>query len=291
MNIFQLECFISVSDNLSFARASEEMHVSQPAITMQIQSLEKELGVKLFKRTTRLVKLTNEGLIFLNDARNIVGISKRAIRRFESPDEGRLHFLSLGSYNLPNFLYIAPILNHLNHDINNFRPILRFVPFRQIFRLLIDGDLDIILGFKENDTLNYKVNYLELTKVNIVCVMSKDNPLADLKEVSLTDLKKESVVLCGPNSQRQDATHLHSVIGEDKPVSKICYAENIEALITLIKAGLGISVLPDNLVSEEFNLCKIPLKNTKKLSFGIYYKSINDNPLIKNFIDLAKELL
>ena len=78
MNTFQLTCFIAVADCLNFARAAERLHITQPAVTQQIHSLEKELNVKLFQRTTRTVKLTREGKIFLDDARNIVNLTHRA---------------------------------------------------------------------------------------------------------------------------------------------------------------------------------------------------------------------
>ena len=61
MNTVQLECFVSVAEHLNFSRASESLHVSQPAVSHQIQTLENELGVKLFKRTSKSVELTEEG--------------------------------------------------------------------------------------------------------------------------------------------------------------------------------------------------------------------------------------
>ncbi len=66
MNIFQLSCFLAVANSLSFARAAEQMNISQPAITHQIKSLESELNVKLFHRSTRLVEITPEGQSFIH---------------------------------------------------------------------------------------------------------------------------------------------------------------------------------------------------------------------------------
>ena len=57
MNVFQMECFLAVAENLNFARAAEQLHVTQPAVTQQIHALERELNVKLFTRTTRTVHL------------------------------------------------------------------------------------------------------------------------------------------------------------------------------------------------------------------------------------------
>lgn len=64
MNTVQLECYMAVAENLNFARAAEQLHITQPAVTHQINSLETELDVKLFKRTTRTVELTSRDGFF-----------------------------------------------------------------------------------------------------------------------------------------------------------------------------------------------------------------------------------
>ena len=87
MNISQLECFLSVADHLSFAKAAEELSISQPAASHQIQSLENELGGKLFHRTTRTVTLTEAGREFLDDARRMVAIARTPVQSFENTEE------------------------------------------------------------------------------------------------------------------------------------------------------------------------------------------------------------
>ncbi len=72
MNTVQLECFISVAEHLSFSKASKVLKITQPAVSHQIQTLEEELGVKLFHRTSKSVALTEEGLLFLTDAQLIL---------------------------------------------------------------------------------------------------------------------------------------------------------------------------------------------------------------------------
>ena len=61
MNSVQLKCFLEVARELNFARAAEHLHFSQPTVSKQIQTLEAELKVKLFKRSTRSVSLTQAG--------------------------------------------------------------------------------------------------------------------------------------------------------------------------------------------------------------------------------------
>ena len=82
-----------------------QLHVTQPAVTQQIQSLEKELNVKLFIRTTRTVRLTEEGKVFLNDARQLVAISNRAKKRFENTNSSEIQILSVGCYHFPMLFY------------------------------------------------------------------------------------------------------------------------------------------------------------------------------------------
>lgn len=64
MNTFQLSCFLAVANTLNFAQTAKQVNISQPAITNQIKSLEKELDTKLFCRITRMVELTAEGQAF-----------------------------------------------------------------------------------------------------------------------------------------------------------------------------------------------------------------------------------
>ena len=84
MNTFQLTCFLTLSETLNFAKTAEQLSVTQPAVTHQIQSLEAELGVRLFTRSTRSVALTHEGLSFIGGARTILETSMRAVSRFQN---------------------------------------------------------------------------------------------------------------------------------------------------------------------------------------------------------------
>mgnify|MGYP002508129758 CR=1 FL=1 len=80
------------------------------AVTHQIHSLEEELNTQLFRRTTRTVELTPEGLVFLNDAKNVLNIIALAKKRFEEPVVDERQFFSIGcgspSAGLINLLYI-----------------------------------------------------------------------------------------------------------------------------------------------------------------------------------------
>ena len=70
--IYELHCFVAVAEELNFSRAAKRLHMSQPPLSRQIQSLESKLGVRLLNRNTRSVALTSAGTLYLEDARQIL---------------------------------------------------------------------------------------------------------------------------------------------------------------------------------------------------------------------------
>ncbi len=106
MNSTQLECFMQVAENLNFARAAEALHITQPSVTHQIHTLEAELNVKLFHRTTRSVSLTQAGLNFFADAKNILSLMKISKMRLHDDSTDKLSFLpwdSTAKWSFPFF--------------------------------------------------------------------------------------------------------------------------------------------------------------------------------------------
>ena len=81
MNTVQLECFVTVAEHLNFSKASRVLKITQPAVSHQIQTLEEELGVKLFNRTSKSVTLTQEGISFFADAQLILKTAVSAKER------------------------------------------------------------------------------------------------------------------------------------------------------------------------------------------------------------------
>ena len=129
MNTFQLSCFMAVAEYLNFTQAAEKLHVTHPAVSQQIQSLEKELNVKLFQRTTRTVRLTEEGKAFLQDAQQIVDLSERAKKRLSSAIEGTIETLAIGCYNFPCMFLLSDTLEMLQPSAPSCTRAFRRSPF------------------------------------------------------------------------------------------------------------------------------------------------------------------
>ena len=139
MNLFQLECFLAVASHLNFARAAEQLHVTQPTVSHQIRSLEKELGVSLFTRSTRSVALTGEGRIFLLDAKGIVAQSHTAIQRFAQSDQAAIVPLALGCDSMLGLALPPQVLGRLRQRFPGLHPHLVTLPDIQLFPRLGKG--------------------------------------------------------------------------------------------------------------------------------------------------------
>ena len=96
MNIQQLEYFLAVAKFLNFTRAAEKYYISQTVITQQIKIFRGTTWVKLFNRTKRHVELTQAGIVFIEEAKNIINVMKEAVNRTQATATGFLGDLNVG---------------------------------------------------------------------------------------------------------------------------------------------------------------------------------------------------
>lgn len=289
MNTFQISCFLTVARTLNFARAAGELSISQPAVTHQIRSLETELNTKLFKRTTRLVELTAAGYLFLSDAQNIFDISMRAKRRFENPAEQEMQTFSIGCHGATHLFQLPAILRKMHVLHPNIHPRLRVIPNPHSYRLLDEEDVDVITSFKEADTVKTTGSYKEIYKVSIVCVCSRDNPLSARSSVTLDSLTTESLIINEPRKSPAAIARIQGRLINEYAPSHLHFCESPEASLVLVEAGYGVAILPDMFIPPDSPIVRLPLEQIEQLSFGVYYKTLQGNKMLKSFIQIMKE--
>ena len=290
MNTFQLTCFLTAAEYLNFTQAAQHLHVTHPAVSQQIQSLEKELNVKLFDRSTRSVRLTEEGKAFLNDAQQIVNISEQAKRRFSSsaPSEN-ITFLTLGCSSFSCMLFLSDALQMLHTLYPDLHPQLQIIPFKHIYKALEDGELDAVVSAREDTGLKIHALYREIAKVPMVCICPSGHPFANRKEVSMNDLKNVPLALLISSKEVFFMNQLQNKLMGDRPLSMLYLCETTDSIIALVKSGYSVSILPEFLVPDIPAIAKIPFTDADPVSLGIYYKSIQGRPEIKAFIQCARK--
>ena len=289
MNTFQLSCFLAVANTLSFAKAAEKMNISQPAITHQIKSLESELDVQLFRRTTRLVEITPEGQSFLSDAQSMVAIAAQAKLRFHDPEERPVEKLAIGCSSYHQLTLLSDSLKALGALYPNLHPHLVVVPHEQLYALLENGTVDVIFDIRGGEKEHSRLTFTELLKSPIVCACDSSCPLAQRESVSMADLKEHSLIFSNPVNLIPDAAKLQWELAAGRSPADFHFCSSVEASIVLMRAGFGAAVIPEFLVPRDARLIVLPLADAPEVSFGMFYKPYPGDDVLRKFLQLARQ--
>lgn len=287
MNTVQLECFITVAEHLNFSKASQVLRITQPAVSHQIQTLEEELDVKLFNRTSRNVSLTQEGILFLADAQLILKTAlsaKERLGRYE-------HFIpfELGCHNHMELNLLPPILKQLSAEFPLLRPSIHLVPFPSIISMVENNQIHVALGTKGGQTSS-SLSFKELYKAPIACICSPEHPLAQYKALTKDQLKA-NLIACSPRQIPDSIFTIQSSVLVNLAPEQRFITESIESAMTLVKAQLGYTLYLDLPSAREEGLCYVPVTDLPSISFGAYYRHDYDHPVLKRFLTLLSQNL
>lgn len=282
MNSIQLKCFLKVAKELNFARAAENLHFSQPTVRKQIQSLEHELKVKLFERSTRSVSLTHAGKLFYPNARSIYKQEQDAIHNLSKLDKELSPRLFIGTYGLEVFSYIQDVYPALFDQIPNLQPDVVFAPYQSLTSSLSTNSIDIILGTKEliEEQNSSKGSYTKLADAPITYItpkdFSKDDPNTLQRRVTVPLLE----------SALRSHMNIYDIAG-DFADENVQYCDNIESAFLQVRSGHAFLILgqPKQLWNPE--LQQIICTKTAPFSYGYYSNPDNKKEALKV---LKKEL-
>lgn len=291
MNTVQLECFIEVSVCLNFSRAAENLRMTQPAVSHQINSLEAELGTKLFNRSSKSVELTRDGIRFIgpaSDALKILGNAKTRIR-----EKSAQEILPIGIVcrNQQMLFALPPVLKELSDEIPNSRPIVKLSPFVPLEALADNETIDVIFDFRNTDASRRRIIYKELKKCPIVCVCSKDHALAALDKVKTEDLRGNSIALISRQRDTPEISKVVTAASASLSQSQMYMCDSYECAMPLVKAGLCYCVLAMLPGEREDGLKYIPISDASQVSFGVFYSTLKGNPVLKRFVEITRHVM
>ena len=203
MELRQIRFFVAVAEDRHFGRAAERMYIAQPALSQHIRRLERELGVQLFDRSARHVRLTPAGEAFLGVARRMlrqVDEGTDAARRAEAGETGSL---AVGV----NMAVAAPVLSVLLRHWNRVRPAVRprltSGSARELVDLVRRRELDLALV--DGPVADGGLDCAVVVDDRLVVVLPVDHPLAREETLSLRSLRSERFVAVA----RRSSVSLH----------------------------------------------------------------------------------
>jgi DNA-binding transcriptional LysR family regulator len=290
MELKHLTSFIAIAEQLSFVRASKQLHLSQPALTGQIQKLEEELGVQLLFRNRRSVRLTDAGKIFLAESRSTLAKARQAAERAQRAARGeigrvRIGFVSSAALQILPGIVVAFRKRYPNVslDLMNLRTVSQV-------KGLIGDSIDI--GFLRLPLSHDQLKITVVHREPFVLILPKGHALARKQQVSISALQDEPFVAYG----RRWAPGFFDAIVQ------MCTREGFSPHITqetgemytaiaLVAAGVGVAILPRSVVlAQSKNVVMKPLPSSVGVSeIAVAVRMDQRSSLVSSFVSLAAE--
>jgi len=249
ITLLQIEYFIAVARHLNFTEAAKSLYVSQPSLSKQIAILEDEIGIQLFFRTKRDVRLTAAGMVLLKEMGGVIEQIENAIEKSKKPDLGENSTLTIGCLDAMDMRTFLPtIIKKFKEKYPNVNLILERHSFKVLREKLINKTLDVIftLSFELDDSLGILSDVVH--KGNGYIVIDKSNPLANRNDLTLSDIKDENFVIISRDESPKGFDSIISLCRKNGFTPKIVkQLPNIESLLLCVESGIGIALLDSNI--------------------------------------------
>jgi DNA-binding transcriptional LysR family regulator len=251
MDLRHLRYFICVAQEMHFGRAAARLGISQPPLSQQIRALEAELGVRLFDRTSRRVRLTQAGILFLPEAQETLDQADRAMQIARRAQRGEIGRLGLGfTTSAPFVLQIARALYAFRQDQPDVELTLVELPRDAQIAKVEQGQLDlgIVRGF-EAPVLPPSLASICLLEEDLILAMRSDHPLAARAgEIGIADLAETRLVLYDSTNGAGFNEHLIALCHAAGFSPRVAQeAGGLATLLGLVAAGFGVTVLARSL--------------------------------------------
>ena len=283
----KLITLITLAEKKSFTKTAEALSLTQPAVSHHIQQLENELNTKLVIRNKSEIILTKEGEIAVDFAKKIIGLYNKMTTSILDKEN---HFtnLRIGVTHTSESNIIMIVLAKISDLLGNMNITVITETIKNIYEMLDNYEIDIAIV--EDKANPEKFNSLLLDTDSLVCILSKDNPLAKKNVLTMDDLKKSKMILRLPDSatRMQFDSTLVSMNESIHRFNVILEVDNIATIKALVRKDLGISILAKSACIDEINKGKLKALPIENLSMvretNLVYKKSSDYQDVLNAI-------
>ncbi len=245
MELRHLRYFLALAEELSFTRAAERLHVSQPPFSLQIRQLEEEIGARLFERTSRRVELTPAGQAFLIDARAILDrVNASAIRAaaIESGLAGRIEVGLSGSHffgRLPRLIAgYSRAYSEVTISLQEMKPAIQLEALRE---------RRIDLSISRTPVNDMTLKSVRLWADPLVAALPSGHRLRRRKRITLGDLRDEPFIMLRLDTSAY-AQHIRDCCVQAGFAPHVVYhVSEVTAVASLVAAGMGVALIPRSL--------------------------------------------
>lgn len=231
--------FVMLAECLNFSEAAERLFISQSSLSKHIQSLERDLGEKLFVRTTRSIHLSAMGELFLPYARKIADLCSESEIAVDD-------YKSLSSTSLTIAVMQNPQYYDFAKYITGFRQAYPDLSFSMVeadefalYNMFRKKHVNIFPTYSSFSGLE-GYTFMPMVESSIVAIFRKDHPFADSKQISLKQLSGERLLL--PTRGGSLSNLIHDAFRKENLNLDIVYEGSSIGCVDLVKAGMGVSL-------------------------------------------------
>lgn len=275
---------VAIAEEQSFTRAAGRCFVVQSALSRQIKSLESELGVRLFARTSRKVEVTPAGEAFVKQARLCLQAAERA-KASAAAAHGQIRgSLTIGVIPTVTAVNIAAVLGAFRRSYPEVGVHVRTGGSDEFLRRIAAGELDVgFLGLAEGVTPQ-GVQTQELSQERLVAVLAEGHRLAGQHRLRLKDLADEPFVDFPEGSSGREQSDL--AFDRARLRREVSFEVNTADLLTgLVRQGLGVALVAPSVAREAPGCVCIPVSDGPVRVEYLAWDSFNPSPVAQVFVD------
>ncbi|MDR7050829.1 DNA-binding transcriptional LysR family regulator [Duganella sp. 3397] len=290
LDLGQVRCFVAAATELNFRRAAALLNMTQPPLSRQIQLLEHSLGVELFDRVGRTVKLTTEGRVFLADATRLLNLAEQAettVRRASQGKTGRVRigFTGAAGYELIPGLLAAAKVALPEIDVVLFE-LISVAQIEAFYANTID------LGFMRPVSSRQQLTLQLVEEEPLVVALPKGHPLCAYERIALRQLNDQPFIMHSPVQGKYFYDRLMGIFSSnDVHVQITQYIDQSPTILSMVRAGLGVSILPAS--AQRFHYDNVEFRHLDNVvaqaEMSMAWRADQENPAVTAFRLLAIE--
>ncbi|MDY7579761.1 LysR family transcriptional regulator [Herbaspirillum sp. RTI4] len=284
-----LQAMVAVVEQGGFRAAASAINLSQPALSRRIEKLENALNVKLFERTTRRVELTLVGREFFVKAIEILDGVESSLLSIGEISRTRFGQVSVACVPSVAHHFLPPVLQRFHTAYPNIRIRIIDEGAHEVLNHVARGDSDFGLNFIGEQELG--IDFEPILRERFVLTCRTDHPLAKRRSVTWNDIRPYPYMTVAKSSGNRRVLDIAMEQGDIRPASFI-EVRHVATLLEMVKAGLGVAVVPGLAVPPDATLASIPLRDPEiARTLGVIRRSGRVfSPGAQQLYELIKEM-
>lgn len=293
MEMQQLQVFLAVAEELHFGRAAEKLHLAQPPVSRTVRQLEHDLGVDLFIRSTRSVRLTAAGAALVPQAREILAAVQRARNTAIAADRGDAGMVTLAFSGASTHILVGMLARELGKEHPGIEVGLNSQAFAlPALALVLRGEVDVSIG--RWDFMPAGVQYRTIVKEHLVLAVPASHKLASQEAIHISELAGEPFVALPADEGSVLGDRLRRLsLGSGFDPDIVQRAPDSWTAMSLVGAEVGcsltVSSVSENLTNPHVKFLRV-LDVTLPIYLRMAWREDSGNPALRAVLSVAERV-